>query len=97
MKKIKPIVLKDATKLTTNEMKNIRGGWYDNSSSPLCSATCAPGAPQPFVTMDCSKYPYPSTCAISYDGYETRVVCIRDNGQETGFKEFEVYCNNPQP
>ncbi len=98
MKKIKPIVLKDATKLTTAEMKNICGGWYENSSSSLCSATCATGALKEFVSMDCSKYPYPSTCVISHEGYETIAVCVRDNdGCETGFAEFEDRCGNPLP
>lgn len=95
MKKIKPIVLKDAKKLTTDEMKSIRGGWYENSSSSLCSATCAPGAPQPFVTMDCVNIPE-TTCAISYEGHETIAFCLNKDGHMLNFPEIIAYCNNPQ-
>lgn len=39
MKKIKPVVLKDATKLTNSEMKKIRGG-LDPEYPATCSAVC---------------------------------------------------------
>ena len=39
MKKIKPVVLKDATKLTNSEMKKIRGG-IEPEYSQTCSAVC---------------------------------------------------------
>ena len=39
MKRIKPVVLKDATKLTNSEMKKIRGG-AEQGYSQTCSAVC---------------------------------------------------------
>ena len=93
MKKIKPIVLKDAKKLTSDEMKNIRGGVYVNSSSTTCSATCAPGAPQPFLTMDCSRIPE-ATCGIEYNGHETIIACFNMDGHKLS---IEKNCNNPLP
>lgn len=41
MKKIKPIVLKNATMLTNSEMKKIRGGYEPEKEYPAeCSAVC---------------------------------------------------------
>ncbi len=101
MKKIKPIVLKDATKLTNSQMKEIRGGdKIDNiiTSSVTCSAQCATGALKEYVYMDCSTYPYSSTCAILHNEHETMAVCIRlEDGYDTGLPKYEDRCGNPLP
>ena len=82
MKKIKAVVLKNTTKLTNSEMKEIRGGWYENSSSAICSAACESGASKPYVEMDC-RHPYLNlTCAISRDGYNTQAICVNERGEQ---------------
>ena len=92
MKKIKPVVLKDATRLTNTQMKEIRGGWYENSSSAICTAACESGALQEFVKKDCSTI-YGATCAISYEGYETIATCLFENGEKAPV--VDEYCGNP--
>ena len=92
MKKIKAVVLKDATKLTNSQMKEIRGGWYENSSSAICSATCESGASKPYVAMDCSYLPLKSTCVISRDEYDTQAICVDENGRPVGER---LSCGNP--
>ena len=92
MKKIKAVVLKDATKLTNSQMKEIRGGWYENSSSAICSAACESGASKPYVAKDCSTI-YGATCAISYEGYETIATCLFENGKKAPV--VDDYCGNP--
>ena len=54
MKKIKPVVLKDATKLTNSEMKKIRGG-YDpgNDHSAACTVQCPAEFGGSSVTAQC--------------------------------------------
>lgn len=51
MKQIKKIVLKDATKLSNNEMKKICGG-YEPERSSTCSVQCANGS----ASINCSKW-----------------------------------------
>ena len=54
MKQIKRVVLKDATKLTTNEMKSIRGG-VEQGYPQTCSAVCfsQTGAYLGDIAVDC--------------------------------------------
>lgn len=54
MKKIKAVVLKDATKLSNNQMKEIRGGVTgEPPKSPTCSIGCPSGSVRPEETRDC--------------------------------------------
>ena len=92
MKKIKAVVLKDATKLTNCQMKEIRGGWYENSSSVICSAACESGASKPYVAMDCSHPFLKLTCVISRDEYDTQAICVDENGTQVGER---LSCGNP--
>jgi len=57
MKQIKKIVLKDATKLTSSEMKKIRGG-IDPEYSQTCSAVCytSTGAMLGSFEHECYRY-----------------------------------------
>ncbi len=68
MKKIKAVVLKDATTLTNSEMKSIRGGYEPEKNSSVCSTACPDG-----ITLgwyDCSiKYGSDSICTSSANGY----------------------------
>ena len=95
MKKIKAVVLKDATKLTNSQMKEIRGGWYENSSSVICSAACESGASKPYVAMDCSHPYIKSTCVISRDEYDTQAICVNENGTPVGGSVYIDSCGNP--
>ena len=92
MKKIKAVVLKDATKLTNSQMKEIRGGWYENSSSAICSAACESGASKPYVAKECSYFSYKLTCVISRDEYDTQAICVDENGRQVGPTDS---CGNP--
>ena len=92
MKKIKAVVLKDATKLTNSQMKEIRGGWYEYSSSVICTAECESGASKPNVEMDCSHLSYKLTCVISRDEYDTQAICVNENGTPVGERSS---CGNP--
>ena len=94
MKKIKAVVLKDATKLTNSQMKEIRGGWYEYSSSVICTAECESGALQEFVKNDCSKI-YGATCVISRDEYDTQAICVNENGIRFDHEEYIDSCGNP--
>ena len=92
MKRIKKIVLKDATKLTNSEMKQIRGG-YEPERSSTCSVQCTIGVAE----LDCSKYELRNLfCApISGAGYYG-VGCYADT--QTGIALIdgtEVYCEDP--
>lgn len=102
MKKIKAVVLKDATKLSNNEMKNIRGGdkIVDNiiSSSVTCSAQCESGALKPYIELDCSHPSYKLTCVISRDEYDTTAICINEDGSQVGGGSAYIdSCGNPSP
>lgn len=64
MKKIKPVVLKDATKLTNSEMKSIRGGY-----EPVYSATCSTACPDGSLgTYDCRNFMDGTICLSSTNG-----------------------------
>ncbi len=78
MKKIKPIVLKDATKLSINEMKQIKGGWIEETSSTACSATCyhSTGAIVGYTSIDCSRYNPKAVCKINHDGNKLIAQCF---------------------
>lgn len=73
MKRIKPVVLKDATKLTNSEMKSIRGGatWdvYPTSCTVFCNLQT--GAVEPFIT----EHNCPS---VAVD--QTEYYCIVESG-----------------
>ena len=97
MKKIKPIVLKDAKKLTSDEMKNIRGGIaIFNSSSVYCTAQCATGAMKEYVEKYCDKIQGGAVCGIVSDEHETYATCLSLN---TGgpLPVDEDHCFNPLP
>ena len=53
MKKIKAVVLKDATKLTNSQMKEIRGGVTVEGRPTKCSMQCDSGAIEPEIEFDC--------------------------------------------
>ena len=53
MKRIKPVVLKDATKLTNSQMKEIRGG-YEPERSSTCSMLCPVEYGGSSITVSCS-------------------------------------------
>ena len=57
MKKIKPIVLKDATMLTNAEMKSIRGG-YEPERSSTCSMLCPVEYGGSSITLECPTNEY---------------------------------------
>lgn len=64
MKKIKAVVLKDSTKLTSSQMKQIRGGDDPETlHSSICTTVCHTGA---IVEYDCSKeYGKDAYCSTS--------------------------------
>ncbi len=57
MKRIKKIVLKDATKLTNSEMKQIRGG-YEPERSSTCSMECPVEYGGSSVSVTCDNNDY---------------------------------------
>ena len=57
MKRIKKIVLKDATKLTNSEMKQIRGG-YEPERSSTCSMECPVEYGGSSITVTCDNNDY---------------------------------------
>ena len=57
MKRIKPVVLKDATKLTNSEMKSIRGG-YEPERSSTCSMLCPVEYGGSSITLECPPSEY---------------------------------------
>ena len=89
MKKIKAVVLKDATKLTNKEMKEIRGG-YEPERSSICSVQCTNG----FAEKNCLIYP--GTYCDVYSGVGFYGVgCFLDNDFVFG---SEVLCpSEPVP
>ena len=95
MKRIKPVVLKNTTTLTNSEMKEISGGWYENSSSVICTAECESGASKPYIEMDCSHPSYKLTCVISRDEYDTQAICVNENGTPVGGSFYTKSCGNP--
>jgi hypothetical protein len=76
-------------------MKEIRGGWYENSSSAICSAACESGALKPYVELDCSHPSYKLTCVISRDEYDTKAICVNENGTPVGGSYYTKSCGNP--
>lgn len=70
MKKIKAVVLKDATILTNKEMKMIRGGYEPEKNSSVCTTACPDG-----ITLgwyDCNTVLTGSICQSSTNG---TVIC----------------------
>ena len=71
MKKIKAVVLKDATKLTNSQMKEIRGGVTVEGRPTKCSMQCHTVAYQPEIEYDCANpyflktYGEPTHCETS--------------------------------
>ena len=76
MKKIKPVVLKDATKLTSSEMKKIRGG-IEPEYSQTCSAVCytSTGAMLGSFEHECKE----GYCDIVSGAVPTTLACFRFN------------------
>ena len=81
MKKIKAVVLKDATKLTNSQMKQIRGGVTVEGIPTKCSMQCDTGAYQPEIEYDCTEnltsYQQGTYCATSAT---IGIMCIRPDG-----------------
>ena len=69
MKKIKAVVLKDATKLTNSQMKEIRGGVTgEPPKSSTCSIGCPSGSVHPEETMACPSPRYYCDYVSGADG-----------------------------
>ena len=85
MKKIKPIVLKDAKKLTTDEMKSIRGG-YEPERSSTCSMICPVEYGGSSITVSCNK---PDYCDFSSNFIG--LACYT----HTGGRYNEISCEKP--
>ena len=79
MKQIKKIVLKDATKLTSSEMKKIRGG-IEPEYSQTCSAVCytSTGAMLGSLEHECYRYEN-AYCDIVSGAVPTTLACFRFN------------------
>ena len=98
MKRIKPVVLKDATRLTTNEMKSIRGGVNDSPpDGPLileCNATCynTTGAYVGDISIPCS---IEHICIESSEYGAGYVQCIDPNDSTHGTRELS--CEDEYP
>jgi len=96
MKQIKKIVLKDATKLTSSEMKKIRGGVNDGSpDDPLileCSATCyhTTGALAGDISIPCK---FEHICIASSEYGAGYVQCI-DPNDLTYPLQGQAYCKD---
>ena len=93
MKRIKPVVLKDATKLTNSEMKSIRGG-YEPERSAICSASCPYGYETSSVSQDCTdlnRY-----CDIVSDANNFGVGCFTPDGNLDHYSKI-VYCEGTLP
>ena len=59
MKQIKKIVLRDATKLTNSQMKEIRGGYAPgNDHSAVCTVQCPAEFGGSSVELDCKNWGY---------------------------------------
>ncbi len=93
MKRIKPVVLKDATKLTNSQMKEIRGGVTVEGRPTKCSMQCDTGAYLDKITVDCSKkygYNEGDYCVTSAT---IGVSCYNSNGYEY-YRETCMYPHN---
>ena len=97
MKQIKPVVLKDATKLTSSEMKKIRGG-IDPEYSQTCSAVCynSTGALIASFELPCKNGQY---CDIVSGAAETTLGCfnIDEYDDPTAEAEFKKTCSDAFP
>ena len=95
MKRIKPVVLKDATKLTNSEMKKIRGGVNDGPpDGPLmleCSATCyhTTGALAGEISTECA---FEHICVSSSEYGAGYVKCIIP-GESTYNEYNKISCS----
>ena len=57
MKRIKPVVLKNTTRLTNSQMKQIRGGYDPGNNRPSsCIIPCPDGFGGGSVELDCKEY-----------------------------------------
>lgn len=79
MKRIKPVVLKDATKLTSSEMKKIRGG-IEPEYSQTCSSVCynSTGAILGPLEHECYRYGN-AYCDIVSGAVPTTLACFMFN------------------
>ncbi|MBQ8722514.1 MAG: hypothetical protein IJY67_10300 [Paludibacteraceae bacterium] len=77
MKRIKAVVLKDATKLTNSQMKEIRGG-YEPEIVESCSAVCYnhTGAIIDNISIECGSE---EKCESYYENGVGKVNCINKN------------------
>ena len=95
MKQIKKIVLKDATKLTSSEMKKIRGG-IESEYSQTCSAVCytSTGAMLGSFEQECYRYGN-AYCDIVSGAVPTTLGCFTTN-QHFGTPELvaELKCSD---
>lgn len=90
MKKIKAVVLKDATTLTNSEMKSIRGG-YEPERSAVCSMVCPVEYGGSSITADCTNWGY---CDV-YTGSEfVGLACYTNNGDHYPNEDDQV-CERP--
>ncbi|MBQ8735232.1 MAG: hypothetical protein IJY75_04570 [Bacteroidaceae bacterium] len=101
MKQIKPIVLKDATKLTNAEMKSIRGGYEPEKEKEYpsaCFVRCEIGA-NPILETTCAGTPMSYCDVISgANGLGLGVGCFFDYAIEHILNESSAkYCNDPIP
>ena len=77
MKKIKPVVLKNTTRLTNSQMKEIRGGIIEIPPKPTkCSLQCESGAVYPEIEFDCGFIPGAYCEASATLG----IICYSQNG-----------------
>ena len=87
MKQIKKIVLRDATKLTNSQMKEIRGGYAPgNDHSAVCTVQCPAEFGGSSVELDCSELGY---CDVYSGVYPNGIPfygagCYSQNGNMTG-------------
>ena len=90
MKKIKPIVLKDATMLTNAEMKSIRGG-YEPERSSTCSMLCPVEYGGSSITVSCLN-------SGNYCDFRSDLVGLacfdRQNGEYDAYDDKE-FCEKP--
>ena len=89
MKKIKPIVLKDATTLTSSEMKQIRGG-YEPERSSTCSMLCPVEYGGSSITVSCFDSNY---CDFS-SGFVGLACFNKKNGEYDAFDD-KAFCERP--
>ena len=89
MKKIKPVVLKDATTLTNSEMKSIRGG-YEPERSSTCSMECPVEYGGSSITVSCFDYNY---CDFRSD--LVGLACFDKTFHTIDFKDDKESCERP--